>query len=161
MVRMPQTRLPGWRQQIAVSVPHSGTRSLVKYLNLTTHTHFLDRTMQSLRGDMVHIPIRNPMHVASSWAVRGKPLDNLIARYDSMFEFMSKYDYQLYRVEDIGRLAGTDDRKRQHNWRPKPEQMYRRAVLEQVVLPNIDFFRQFYGVTDMGDGQWLVESEVV
>lgn len=129
-----------------LSVHHSGTRTLVKHLGIDTHQHFVEsdaeiRAYYPGRGDLVHIPIRHPMAVAASWARKDKPVDRLIGQYDSMFEYLGQESPVLHRVEDLPRLAGTDDPGDRDAER---ERIYRQRVAEDVVQPHIEFFLQFY-----------------
>lgn len=129
-----------------VSVPHSGTRSLVAWLGHRTHYHFRGSEAMLKRCRIVHIPIRHPLDVAESWASRNKTgnvLGAMLESYRIMFEFLqSRHSAaRLYRMESLPQVSGMGERCR--NSAPKAR-AFRREVLEHVVHPNIDFFRRFY-----------------
>lgn len=149
--------------QVVVSVPHSGTRTLVKHLRLNDEPgvpgvsskwwHFgaSNPGIKVLlkRPDLyAHVPVRNPMDVAASWAQRrktGDPLANLIHRYRLMFDWMAGAEgrFTLYRIEDIPPLVGTGEHKDAEPNQRRIAQ-YQSAVREQIVEPNMDFFLRFY-----------------
>lgn len=129
-----------------ISVHHSGTRTLVRHLGIDTHQHFIDsdaeiRAYYPGRGDLVHIPIRHPMSVASSWARKEKPVERLIGQYRSMFEYLDREAPTLHRMEDLPRLAGADDPGERD---PDREWIYWERVACEVVVPHYEFFRGFY-----------------
>lgn len=93
---------------------------------------------------MVHIPIRHPLSVAESWARRGKSIDNLLGRYESMFAYLAKDEKPtLHKMEDLPRLAGTDDRDRKDGNLANVEE-YKAKLTSNVIKPNLEFFSQFY-----------------
>lgn len=140
------------------SVPHSGTRSLVKYLDLAeapavcvakgSWIHFgrLDDALNLY--PFTHIPIRHPMDVAKSWAQRpktGDPLGSLIKSYTRMFEWIDANPdlCRFYRMESFPRIAGTDDHKGAPETSGKIDR-YEDTVMRLVVQPRRAFFARFY-----------------
>lgn len=147
MGRMPP-RIPNEPQLLVISVPHSGTRTLVKHLGIKTHQHFNPGHLKNRyggRGNDVHIPIRNPIDVAESWARRMKPIDKLVSIYGTMFHYLdhTKDNPTLHKMEDLPRLAGTDDWDRQEGNLAIVHE-YKDTITDQVIKPHIDFFSGFY-----------------
>ena len=134
---------------LAVSVPHSGTRTLCQMHGLTKQ-HFGsgewvdDGVAEAYAGrdDLIHIPIRNPMDVAKSWALRfGTTIEDLLDASAQMFEYLRWNAPHLYRMEDYPRLAGTDDQAKQRNpGDPRRIEPFEQAVREAVVIPHRAFF---------------------
>jgi hypothetical protein len=93
-----------------------------------------------------HIPIRYPLHVAKSWAQRGKTGDvigGMLNRYRCMFEYLKDHDATFYRMEGLPRLEGTDE----HQDAPEESRriaVFQDAVREHVIEPHRAFFAQFY-----------------
>ena len=142
--------------QIVVSVPHSGTRTLVEHLGLRADE-------QGLRGGKwwhfgshynllvenhyyAHIPIRNPYDVARSWCQRNTKLAKLLECYAHLFLFLDATPrYTLHRMEDLPRLRGTQE----HIGAPidSPQiREFQAQVARWVVAPRREFWRQFYHV---------------
>lgn len=149
VVRMLQPE-PEHPMDVVVSVAHSGTRSLRDYLGLRAHYHFEHRPTRVTRWDedRLHIPIRNPMDVAASWAKRGKPLDKLLESYGFMFKYMRSSPangYTLYHMEEMPYLAGMDDNKHQRWPKAKDPEEFKMVVTQAVVIPHWDFFSHYYG----------------
>lgn len=158
--------------QVVVSVPHSGTRTLVKHLQINDNPgvpgisakwwHFGAsnpgiRVLLKRLDLYAHIPVRNPMDVAASWASRrktGNPLANLIHRYRLMFDWMEESEgrFTLYRIEDIPPLAGTGEHKGA-DLNPRRIAQYQNAVREQIVESNMDFFLRFYDLEMLNAGR--------
>ena len=110
-----------------MSVPHSGTRTLVDFLGVKAQDYGLpggkwwhfgmhyERAIEHAEDSelCLHVPIRNPYNVAMSWADRGKSLPGLIAAYGQMFEILTLYVVEqrvlafpeIERVHDFGRVA--------------------------------------------------------
>ncbi len=139
-----------------VSVPHSATRTLKEHLGVEgRHYHFnivpngnswpfKDYTDSP---ELVHVAVRNPMDVAASWAVReGHPLSNLINSYAGMFEYLAIADPMIYKMEDLPRLAGNDDKKGLLEHTPWEHLVlpFQDLVMAQVVEPNRAFFESMY-----------------
>lgn len=145
-MRMPVASQPALIQ--VVSVPHSGTRTLVAHLGASTHQHFYPLTGayngSNVRHGMIHIPIRHPMSVAESWARRGKSLDNLIERYIGMFRYLSDGPAQIYRIESLPRLRGTNDSGVRRNKFLPEIAAYQQAVIGAIVEPYRPFFAAHY-----------------
>lgn len=129
-------------------MPHSGTRTLVAHLGARTDFHFgsFDKELKAYytgQDERVHVPIRNPLSVAESWARRAKSLDSLIKRYDLMFAYLDRASPNLYKVEDLPRLAGIDDKdKAEGNLAAVHE--YQAAILEYA-KDHSEFFGRYYG----------------
>ena len=78
------------KKKVVCSVPYSGTRSLMEHLGVDHYEHFGSSPSFFARDDFVaHIPVRDPLDLARSWAKRGKPLDELLKRYQAMIEFIA------------------------------------------------------------------------
>ena len=135
---------------VVVSVPHSGTRSLVKHLHHFPHNHYpYDAKYRPAAHYRIHTPMRDPLAVAESWARRGKALSQLLLRYRYMFEYLTYVECidadapTFYRMEDIARLAGTDDADVSRGVTLPAVAEYQHAVLDHVVEPHRDFFASF------------------
>ena len=147
-----------------VSVPHSGTRTLLEHTGLypplakdrtndmwTRRPRWLHfgvphhRDIMTRHKPFAHIPIRHPRAVCQSWARRyseGNPVGKLIKAYDSMFTYLETHDAKFYRVEDLPRLAGTED---------VPGKQYigdtdffYAEIMQAVIEPHRAFFAEFY-----------------
>jgi hypothetical protein len=127
---------------MVVSVPHSGTRTLVQQLGLPTHQHFGNNEAKfTTHAEVIHIPIRNPLDVAKSWALRNKGINNLLGAYEHMFDFISGHSPVLHKVELLPRLAGTEDNL---SATPQAVDDYQRIVTDVVIKKHQEFFDQFY-----------------
>lgn len=131
--------------ECVVSVPHSGTRSLVDYLDLRTSPrgHWLHFGYDDARLDRVslmHIPIRDPMEVATTWGRQGKNIQRLVTAYESMFNNLYR-PHKLYKIEDIPKLQLNEapdmsrdtDTVRQY-----------KAVIQGIVDAHSGFFIKYY-----------------
>lgn len=134
---------------VVASVPHSGTRTLVKHLGLDKNSprgrwlHFdFDEPLIKKHKPHMHIPVRHPMDVAASWARRGKSLDKLLRAYASMFVHLH-LDHTIHKVEDLPTLDGGEDRDRNADGTARVAE-YQAAVMSQVVKPHMDFFSSLY-----------------
>ena len=146
-----------------VSVPHSGTRTLLAITGINARDQGLEGAGTwwhfGANDDLLrhykpyaHIPIRHPLDVARSWASRLKPsgaLDRMLMQYRSMFEYLKDHEATFYRMEDLPRIDGT------HEHDNVPEdleriQRFQDAVREQVIEPHREFFAQFYKDLDHG-----------
>ena len=148
-------------------MPHSGTRTLVKYLGVATPQeqgligdgmwwHFgLQRNIHAiLRQDFdAHIPIRHPLDVAGGWASRGKIIESMLENYATMFWFLEEgkehRGVTLYRMEDIPKLAGNNEHK-DISLDLHTIPIYQDAVREKVIEPHRGFFEEFYEDLDRG-----------
>ena len=97
-----------------MSVPHSGTRTLIDFLGIKAQDYGLpggkwwhfgmhyERVLEYKEKSRLQlsIPIRNPYNVAMSWADRGKSLPGLVAAYGQMFEVIEMLEIKQW-------LAGT------------------------------------------------------
>lgn len=139
-------------------MPHNGTRTLVEHTGLSAREHgfrggrwwHFGNCEELLRAHRIHahIPIRNPLDVARSWAQRkktGDVLANMLSRYAEMFAFLEAGDipYTLYRVEDLPRLAGTGEHEGALETSEKITE-FQDAVRKHVIAPHRDFFLRFY-----------------
>jgi len=147
-----------------VSVPHSGTRTLLEHTGLYPPAA-KDRTLDGWtrrprwlhfgvphhakmlhRFDPVaHIPVRHPKSVCASWRRRydeGNPVAKLVKAYNAMFDYLETHDAEFYRVEDLPRLAGTDDHPEKRDTKHLDE--FYAAITESVVEPHRAFFARFY-----------------
>lgn len=158
-----------------MSVPHSGTRTLVEHLgervNLLNqgirdgrwwHFGSHDDNLRRYKVGTVHIPIRHPLAVAASWAHRtaagnrtGDPKTNMVKRYRKMFEFLADphLAIEFHRMEDLPVLQGKDE----HDYCSELVPEFCEAVVEYVLAPNKTFFAQFY--EESNGGQVLKRSD--
>lgn len=127
---------------IVISVPRSGTRSLMDVFGFDHYEHFA-RGRSGIVGieNLAYIPVRHPMDVAASWSNAGWELENLLGAYDNMFLYMDQRKCCLHKTEDLSVVIGEgegalDDRDRVEEFRD--------AVLEKVVWPQRKFFGQYY-----------------
>lgn len=95
---------------VVISVPHSGSRSLLRHLQLLRigpeegpehiyHFGEHDEDIASYAG-AVHIPLRNPVDVMLSWMSRNKPLRGLFAAMERMAEYDNP-NVTLHRAEEL------------------------------------------------------------
>jgi hypothetical protein len=140
-----------------LSVQHNGTRTLMHSLGIFASKqglggagdwwHFGNphQPLIDNRAHFGHIPIRNPLDVAKSWACRNKSGDirrDIVARYREMFHYIEHRDCELYRIEDFPRLKG-------HGEHPGVNPVSSIRVLqdhvrEHVIEPHRAFFEQYY-----------------
>ena len=146
-----------------VSVPHSGTRTLLEHTGLHPcpasersdewsrrprwlHFGVPYHTKMLRRFDPVaHIPVRHPRSVCASWCRRydeGNPVGKLVNAYNHMFKYLETHEAKLYRVEDLPKLAGTDDVPG-NQYFGNLEEFYG-AITARVVEPNRAFFEKYY-----------------
>lgn len=129
-----------------MSVPYSGTRSLMAHLELDHYEHFVPNRTSLLHAPFYgHIPIRHPMDVAASWASRRLlpgALERLVGGYHLMLEFVQHCEHELHRIEDLAIVIGQGERSPgDHGERVD---RFQGAVLADVVWPNRDLFGRFY-----------------
>jgi hypothetical protein len=153
------------KKQIVISVPHSGTRTLMDYLKIYATEqglwgagewwHFGGRfdPLIARNPHHAHIPIRHPLDVAASWARRhrtGKPFEDLIRRYGRMFAYMAdpEHEFTLHRMEDLPRLRGMSEHVDEN--RDSKVKRYREEIKVEVIEPNREFFERFYKDLDRG-----------
>lgn len=66
-----------------------------------------------------------------------------------MFLYLGKQkDAVLHKVEDIPRLAGTNDRDRQEGNLACVHE-YKKHIIGEVIEPNIQFFESFYNKKEL------------
>jgi hypothetical protein len=141
---------------IVMSVPHSGTRSLVetgidgqkygleKWWHFHVHEDRLERRMRHGHGLHLHIPVRDPLDVASAWLIRKKKLPGLLRCYASMFRCLERDDIAmtLHTTSALPFHIGATDKER---GRP-PIAAYTRkwhdAIREAVLEPHQAFFEE-------------------
>ena len=140
-----------WIKGVVTSVPHSGTRTLVEYLDGSLvqsprgewlHFGFDDARLKHHKDLHLHIPLRNPVRVAKSWAGRGKNIDGLLAAYASMFNHLDR-PHTLHKMEDIPATTGTEDWDRTVEGNRLVAQ-YVAQVTERVIVPHHEFFARYY-----------------
>ena len=90
-----------------ISVPHSGTRSLMEYLGEDGYWHFgqNDADIRTYDG-VADIPVRHPVDIAVSWEARyldseDKTPENLIWRLNAMLTYIQEHKVKLWNVVDI------------------------------------------------------------
>lgn len=148
-----------------ISVPHSGTRTLVEHLGYRASEqglsgagnwwHFGGRfdPLIARNRHWAHIPVRHPLDIAASWARRhrtGKVVEDLIRRYGRMFEYMDRDDvnYTLYRMEDLPKLMGVNEHVPED--RARRVRRFQEEVKLHVIEPYRDFFSKYYKDLDRG-----------
>ena len=143
-------------RNVVVSVPHSGTRTLVEISGYEANQHRLPGVYwhfgtndNLLRAHKIHahIPIRNPLDVAASWASRGKTgnvMAAMLKAYDSMFKYMDRpgTDYTLYHIEMFDKLRGVDESQPEEYSLKVRE--FRKAIVDHVLADHMEFFKQWY-----------------
>lgn len=92
-------------------MPYSGTRSLMEHLGVDHYEHFGSSPSFFARDDFeAHIPVRDPLAVARSWARRGKPLDELLMRFRAMIDFVAYRDnVVLWVTEELPIVRGNGE----------------------------------------------------
>lgn len=139
--------------EVIISVPHSGTRSLVEQLQLgpapqrSRWWHFVQHADEiKARQVHAHIPVRDPLDVARSWARRnqtGQPLEQLLEHYARMFAFITSRPHTLHHMESLAKLKGLNEWADVSRNRRRL-QRYEMVIREFVVHPRRDFFAPFY-----------------
>lgn len=144
-----------------VSVPHSGTRTLLSITGINareqglvgagTWWHFgAHELLLEKYEPWAHIPIRHPLNVAESWASRrktGDVINAMLNHYRCMFRYLETHDATFYRMEDYPRIAGTGEHERGAQFRIR---QFQDAVMEHVIEPHREFFKLFYEDLDHG-----------
>lgn len=134
-----------------MSVPHSGTRSLVEYTGITGpaqawwHFGFHDKELTAFRHPLrLHIPIRRPIDVAASWARRAKHIEGLLNAYQAMMAVITEppdhVTFTLYRMENLQVHLGDNDGGARHPNDSRPYQ----AALAEALIPYRTFFEELY-----------------
>lgn len=102
-----------------VSVPHNGTRSLMKVVKSSAYKHFgmhqpeIDMyPLSEWSTDPLHIPIREPYQVSCSWMYRyldevGKQQQDLCNLWDKMLAFIKRASPKVHRIEDYNYNEGS------------------------------------------------------
>lgn len=139
-----------------MSVPHSGTRTLVLHLGIDAAENGLwgagrwwhfgsHEDMLAKYRPHVHIPIRHPMDVARSWGKRDKTGDvvaGMLRRYAAMFAYLDEHEATFHRMEDLQRREGMNEHVTQD--RTALVRELQEAVTKHVVEPRRAFFEAFY-----------------
>ena len=83
----------------------------MEYLGVDRYEHFGSSPSFFMRDDYIaHIPVRDPMDIARSWAMRGKPLDELLMRYKAMMEFIrDRQNVRMYMTDDLPVVRGNGE----------------------------------------------------
>ena len=100
------------------------------HLGLDRYEHFGSSPSFFARDDFTaHIPRREPMEVARSWAKRGKPLDELLVRYQAMLEFIeNRTNVVVYSTEDLGIVLGSGEHTQDDSMVPEYQDALRRLI---------------------------------
>lgn len=123
-------------------MPYSGTRSLMDHLDIDHYEHFGGSVDYIKHGDFLgHVPLRNPMDVAASWAFRGRSIDDLVNSYELMFDYINNRDHRLYVMERLPVTRGVGEYVMKCDQRATA---FRAAVVECVVKPHRAFFEKHY-----------------
>src|SRR5690606_10427939 len=98
--------------EVVVSVPHSGTRTLLSITGINareqglvgagTWWHFgAHELLLEKYEPWAHIPIRHPLNVAESWASRrkaGDVINAMLNHYRCMFRYLETHGATFYRM---------------------------------------------------------------
>jgi hypothetical protein len=146
-------------EHVILSIPYSGCRTLEQHLGIIApgkRWHFgglghMEMVQQP--HYVTHIPVRHPLDVAASWASRpnGMPVERLLEQYDAMFEYLWCFSPELYRMEDLPRLVGMNEREPGDH--AERVQAYRDAVTMNVIRPQREFFEGYYEDLSRGTDQ--------
>lgn len=104
--------------------------------------YFMDEPKIATGNYHLHVPLRHPRDVASSWARRGKNLDRLVEAYRCMFTHLQQ-PHTVHKMEDIAVLSGDDDWDREVNGDGQVS-VYVDRIMADVVQPHAEFFSQYY-----------------
>lgn len=134
-----------------MSVPHSGTRSLLEHLGEERYWHFgqNDANLAEYDGH-IDIPIRNPIDVAISWDARyvneygTKTPKYLLEGLDKMLDLISSNPERctLYRMEDlpvVERTKGPESVIRTTRRSPRIDKLH-----EWMTGDKLDFYGKYY-----------------
>jgi hypothetical protein len=132
-----------------ISVPHSGTRSLQKFLGLTAYWHWglHDQDIYQ-HSELIHVPIRDPLKVLMSWARRypnekEKTGASVLALLDKQIEYTKgRKDTHFYVVEDLPFHIGNGPDTDIDMDHPGV------IVIKRWIGDKIDFYRNFYDSFD-------------
>lgn len=102
----------------------------MKFLGVDRYEHFGSSPSFFERDDYeAHIPVRDPMDVARSWAMRGKPLDELLMRYEAMMRFIANNKkHVLYVTETLPDVIGDGEWTEQH----ASVDLYQTALIKRI-----------------------------
>jgi hypothetical protein len=97
---------------VVASVPHSGSRSLLRHLGETSissdnlwHFGYHDHLIEPYEG-LLHIPLRNPKDILLSWHGRGKNLLECLRCMAKMVEYANPQTV-WHRTEDLPEKVGS------------------------------------------------------
>lgn len=150
------TQRTSYIEGVVMSVPHSGTRTLVEHIGMTPeaqgmqggrwwHFGYHDQLLKQYYGTHLHVPVRHPLDVVHSWVRQSKNIERLVKSYESMFKALETTEHTLHKVEDIPRLAGTQDFPHLQA-DPTALRKAEDTILYRVVSPHMDWFTAFYGI---------------
>lgn len=107
-------------------------------LGIDHYEHFGSSPAFFARDDYIaHIPIRDPMSVARSWAMRDKPLDEMLMRYQAMLDFIQeRSNLIMYKTENIGVVRGSGEYV-QGDWDVPKYQAAMRQLIGQADAPLV------------------------
>jgi len=140
---------------MVISVPHSGTRSLCRYLDPKTghsfsYWHFgqNDPDIDIFEGH-THIPIRHPVDIAISWDARyateeTKSAEDMLTRLERMLAFIKSHRVTLYRIEDLPRYRRS--RGPDSDIRETRDSERIRKLRRWLTDDKLTFYQQFYKV---------------
>ena len=139
-----------------LSVPHTGTRSLIKILGASGHHHFLQNEgdFESLTQH-VDFPVRDPLDTSISWRSHQCDREDFdeFRRWEAAISYLSNYPHGVtfHVMENYGTREGTGPghwakdalkAKDIEQLKQLPEIVH---LLEWIKQPKIrDFFSQFY-----------------
>lgn len=133
-----------------VSVPHSGTRTLLKvlknhpWLTPNRYYHFIDHAAQIRTYDgPVDIPLRNPVDILLAWQARGKDPKKALTYIDQMIDYVTNHNPQarLHKIEDFQERLGHVE-KRQNG---KRDRKYCEKLVQEWLTPRKREFFKTYG----------------
>jgi hypothetical protein len=137
-----------------VSVPHTGTRTLVKRLGATQFYHFGQNDSEIATLGHVHFPIRCPLATSLSWRSYQPDRESCdeFRRWSLAIAFLADHDHTVHVMENYPVLEGQSSpdswwKKAYSRWEldrliELPEVEY---LLEWITIPSIrSFFWQHY-----------------
>lgn len=127
------------------SVPHTGTRTLIKHLGVSEESYLHygrhDDAIAKL-DEHIHFPIRDPLAVTITWRVMtrnrgianyGDPYDEF-RMWDCAIKHLKTVSHTIYKIEDLPILDGISPRDHLH-------QVYKDRDIKELrkILPEFDY----------------------
>lgn len=136
------------------SVPHTGTRTLVKRLGTTQFYHFGQNDSEIRNLKHFHFPVRDPLATSLSWRSYDPERESCdeFRRWSLAIAWLADHDHTVHRMEDYPVTEGQSGnhfwwKKAYHRWEidkllELPEVEY---LFEWITIPSVQsFFLQYY-----------------